>query len=189
MQVIPNVRTTEDLDPPPRGGGGQADAGPGPRGGRPIPGDGICGQRGFEFGESEIAQKTGIALKLLAKIRRKNLTQGEDWDFANLRVAYSKTGLAALLEKITGAPVTAELENATRLTNGHDPAEPQGVIGTVKKFYFNPRLIGVEVNGQLQPVRVRESKNFELGMEVPLKPAPGGRFELARKCPRFPGRW
>lgn len=187
MQVIPIMKPTGP-GLAPRGGGGLTSGDPG-GGGAASRGNGeLSQQRGFPFGETEIAAATGIALKLLAKTRRQKLRQGEDWDLNGLRVAYSKTGLAAVLEKITGrVEATEALETLTRIDHGTAPAAP-GVLGTVKKFYLNPRLLGVQVNGTLVNVRVKETKNFQMGMDVPLRRI-DGRYELGRRCPRFPGRW
>lgn len=157
----------------------------------------------FAHGELELARVTGIALKVLQK-NRKGLAQGVDWDLNKLRVAYSKKGLAAALEKISGAPVTdgliagvalSELEEKTLLEKpAAGPAMPP-MIGTVARLFPNPTLLAVTVSPAGDTafeikVRVQHTKNFRRGMTVPLRlKADGQTYELARRMPRFPGKW
>jgi hypothetical protein len=149
----------------------------------------------FVHGELELAAASGIAQKNLARARQRHLREGEDWDLAGLQVAYSKNGLARVLEKVTGKPVEQgaiagvpllELEEKTRLTpaNGDDQ-----VMAKVARLYQNPHLLQIALpDGQLTNVRVKFSKNFRRGMEIPIVRTEQG-YELARRLPRFPGRW
>lgn len=205
--MIPNLSTTATP-----GRGGSDLAGQGGEGGASHCQTEISTQRDlppvlFEHGETELATATGIAAKVLQKIRQKKLRRGFDWELSSdLRVAYSRPGIVRLLELASGSQVQegaiagvalGDLEERTRIS-GQAPAAaatpPEELVSaTVFKLFPNPHLIEVILDGgQHKLVRVRESKNFRRGMEVPLRLKPEAKpdgFELARRLPRFPGKW
>lgn len=146
----------------------------------------------FEYGEAELAQALGVATKHFQRQRVKNLRQGVEWELVNLRVAYAKNGAARILELVAPTAITAPelalLLEKSRLKSG----EKNGgeIEAVVCRFYLNPRLMQVTLpNAAKVNVRVKETKNFRVGMEVPVRPLDNGGYELARKLPRFAGRW
>lgn len=167
----------------------------------------------FAYGELEIAVVTGISQKNLAKKRAKKLREGVHWSLNGLRVAYSAEGVFAIMEAVTGQPRAdgevakvkiAELQDKTRLRlatpKKEEPAgSPNVQTGKVRRFFANPYLMECElpelpglegIAPTLVTVRVRKTVNFRKGMAVPLRwDAASGRYELARREPRFPGRW
>lgn len=167
--------------------------------------------QGFVYGEVELAGVTGIGVKVLQKKRGKKLRQGVDWDLAGLRVAYSAAGLVAILQAVTGKePVNGEiagvrlteLEERTKLRlessgeKGRGPEGPNVRTARVQRLFPNPYIIECLLEGsetelpEVVVVRVKTSKNFRRGMEVPLRLDGGsGRYELARRLPRFAGKW
>jgi hypothetical protein len=54
---------------------------------------------GFEFGEAEVAEVSGLAAKFLTAIRHKNLRQGDHWNLVGLRVAARATTPASPLSQ------------------------------------------------------------------------------------------
>lgn len=169
----------------------EAAAGGGPVGESELLGKGV---HAFCHGEGELAVATGIAQKMLARARRQ-LRQGLDWDLRAGLVAYSARGLVAVLEKVTGKPAVdgviagvriAELEKRVG-TLGFQEDKP--INGMVTRLYPNRHLLQVHLqDGTTVNVRVKDSKNFRRGMVLPLARS-GGAYELARRLPRFPGRW
>ncbi len=150
-------------------------------------------QRVFLYGEVEVAAATGISVRQLQKSRQKNLRADVDWGLNGLRVAYSLSGLRLILEKLTGRPTQGdELEKLARQTLLPGMTAPDATTRAwVHKTFPNPFLLQVRLgDGSLQMLRVKETKNFRMGMEGPVRlNPPTQQFELARRLPRFPGRW
>ena len=147
----------------------------------------------FGHGEVELAEATGVAVRHFQKMRAKNLRQGADWDLNGLRVAYAKNAVPRILDLVTGRAVPpgelAELLEKSAL-NPAQKSAPETVTATVRKFWMNPRLMQVELPGAvLVNVRVRSVANFLIGMQLPVRQVEGGAWVVARKLPRFPGRW
>lgn len=167
-------------------------------------------------GVTGITQKK-LAQKRVKKLREGedwSLTPG---DKGGLRVAYSSAGLVAILAAVTGKVPSngeiagirlSELENKTRVIAPVPQKEaaatttatrPNVRTAKVRRFFPNPYIIECELakstsNGEgpleLVIVRVKSAKNFRKGMEVPLRwDEQGKRYELARRLPRFSGRW
>lgn len=148
----------------------------------------------FIHGEVELANATGIHVKKIQAARIKHLRQGEHWDLYQQRVAYSKPGLTAVLEKIAGQNLytfhqLAALEDRTSLIARDVPEPP--LEATLQQFYPNPYRCRIRLpDGNDAPLRIKNKKNFRLGMKVPVRlNAAGGFYELTRREPRFPGRW
>lgn len=146
----------------------------------------------FAHGEAELAEATGIHEKNLRRVRAQSLRQGDHWKLRDQHVVYSAVGAQLVIEKILGRDLKPEelaaALNASRLS---EPVEKfPAVKAKVTKLYPNPWLIQVELpSGRCTNIRVKTSKNFRRGMEVPLRVLASGHFELARRMPRFPGRW
>ena len=68
-----------------------------------------------------------------------------------------------------------------------EPGEIRELVFSRK--YTNPRVVGATLNGEVQRVRVQNNKNFRRGMILPCRYMQEDFWELARKCPRRPGRW
>lgn len=178
-----------------RGGGDGAVVGPGGTSSVPV-GNGKLSDKGvfpFVHGELELAEATGVSVKVLQRTRVKFLKQGEHWDLQAMRVAYTKNGCALVLEKISGRPLDepglAAALKKSRLET--EPAGPAPVRACITKFYPNPWLMQVKLaGGELVNVRVKETKNLKRGMDVPLRwNERACVYELARRLPRYPGRW
>lgn len=68
---------------------------------------------------------------------------------------------------------------------------PKQTEGIVKAKYANPRVIACDIirdkGYERVNVLVKDSKNFVIGMVVPLRA--DGKMWIAAKHPRFGGRW
>lgn len=187
--VIPNGSAA------PRGGGGLIDSEPG--GGRVAlgPPEEILGQRDWHE-EVAVAEASGLAVKLLRKARAA-LQEGPDFLKNGQKVGFTKKGLRAVLEAVSGLPLREELlEEIAQRTLPEQALEEREAVAAepdalahVRRFYMNPRLVQIELpDKSLAPLKVRDSKNFRVGMEVPVR-WNGKVWELTRRLPRFPGRW
>jgi hypothetical protein len=143
----------------------------------------------FEHSEERVAARLGIAQKRLAKVRLQRLKAEEDWRLIAAEVAYRKNGLARLLDALE----LDALVNLDDLAVETRPAPSAGALveGKVAKFFINRHLLGVALgDGNLVHVRVKDREKFRLGMLVPIQQEPGDSiYTLARKEPRFVGRW
>lgn len=156
------------------------------------------GMTEFLYGEVELAAATGIHARVFQRLRLKELKEGSDWKLSGQKVVYGKNALARALELATGEKVKKsgaiaglplnELERRCLLQIS--VATPP-VTAIMARFFPNRHLIGATLaDGKLIHVRVKSAKNFRRGMELPLRWNEGVQmFELARKLPRFPGRW
>ena len=158
----------------------------------------ILGQRAsqeFLHLESELAEASGIALRVLRETRKK-LREGLDWTHgAGGVVLYSRAGLEAIVAEVTAAPLPPglleELANRTLpLPEPDDKSAAPEKTGRVNRFWLNPRLFQVRfADGSTGNVRVKSCENFRIGMEVPVREVAPGLYELTRRAPRQPGRW
>jgi hypothetical protein len=154
---------------------------------------------GFIFGESQLANVTGVTSKQFQMARKKFLKKGADWDMNGNHVAYSKNGLALVLLKLSfpGAEATAaananldEIEKRALLPGcSEEKKEVPPIIAIVSRFYLNRCILGVTIPGVgLVQMKVSATKNFKRLMVVPVRKN-GDKWELTRKVPRFPGKW
>ncbi len=146
----------------------------------------------FVHGESELAEVTGLHEKKLREKRSRHLRQGQHWEICAQHVAYTPAGAQLVIEAVLGRELTPEELGAaldgSRLAVAK-PAVPT-LTAKVVKTWPNPWLLTVELpEGQPVNIRVKNSKNFRRGMECPVRLNNQGQYELARRLPRYPGRW
>lgn len=158
----------------------------------------------FIFGEVELAEASGIHVSQFAGARKK-LRQAEHWDLNNMRVAYSQAGLTAVLEAVLPVQPAPELlqvlteqallDQPEKTAAAAQPAKE--IDGTVTRIgghggpWANAQLMELKLpDDTLVRIRVRETKNFRRGMKCPLRwNQTTNTYELARRLPRFPGKW
>jgi hypothetical protein len=134
--------------------------------------------------EREICEKLGLSREQLLEVRRM-FTENEHWSKIPSKrqqkywdVVWTEEGLAKLMAQF------GFNETETVVIKNEPLFKSEGkVVGK----YGNKRLIMVDVGGKNQPVLVRDSDYFAVGMTVPLR-RDGERLVAARH-PRFPGRW
>ncbi len=134
--------------------------------------------------EKEICEKLGLSREQLLEVRRM-FTENEHWSKIPSKrqqkywdVVWTEEGLAKLMAQFGFKEEEAEVIKNEPLYKAE---------GKVVGKYGNKRLIMVDVDGKNQPVLVRDSDYFAVGMTVPLR-RDGERLVAARH-PRFPGRW
>jgi len=154
----------------------------------------------FPFYEVRIADVLGLSREVLMLFRREHLARMEDWTKDGNHVVYTWgacgqaleffTGTAsqltdiAALERLAAIPPVALLQKKTapRLSK-------EVVTMKVAELYRNKRIIGARADGEVVRVRVRSSKNFVIGMEIPVVQVEENLWDLARACPRRRGKW
>ena len=139
--------------------------------------------------EGEVMRLTGLSKPEMMEWRGK-LEEGKHW----LRipsnrpkklwaVGWTEAGVAALGEGAGLGELKEDLEKGLE--------KPKEVFGVVKGKFKNPRIILCAIEYEKVKVDanvlVKDSRNFVVGMRVPLR-SDGGRW-VAAKHPRFGGRW
>ncbi len=135
----------------------------------------------FRYQEKHLTKIIGVNRRELTKIR-KSLVQGGHWILNSGAVSYSQSGVKRLLSALE-----LPYEKLPPFLIPPQPGEAREMI--VTRVYRNRKLIGAELDGQLQRIRVQSNKNFRRGMKIPTRHINGDIWELARRCPRWPGRW
>ncbi len=134
-----------------------------------------------EVPEVEFAARLGLSRELVAEARKK-LLEGDHWVKRGSMIVITAAGVERL----------GELLGVKKMGQASPEAAEEAVILTkVSRFYLNPRVIGcVDGSGNTLIVRVKNTANFRIGMECPLKKCgASGGFALAKRHPRWPGRW
>jgi hypothetical protein len=137
----------------------------------------------FVYPESRLAEAVGILAGKLSPARKK-MRQGVDWDFVGQHVVYSRIGALGAVRALGLSFSESDLDS---FFTQKKPALTV-IVGHVSRFFVNRIMMEVTLPSGKVNVKVRLTKNFRLGMEVPIREN-NGHFELARRLPRFPGRW
>lgn len=144
-------------------------------------------------GEEQLALATGIARPVLQEARQKaGLQEGKDWGLVSGIVRLTRSGMDRVLDSL-GLRESVDLEELARDTDleAQKKGAPPVVTGKVKRLHLNRHLLEVQfADGSQARLRVRDHKNFKVGMEVPLVREAGSEmYRLGRKEPRSYGRW
>ena len=144
----------------------------------------------MEFTEGDLIRVTGISKQQMRGIR-KQLSEGAHWYRKPSKgpktlwpVYWTRIGIdnLCLLAGVDNPELEQELAAV-------EP--PKQVEGIVKAKFANPRIIACDIvrdkGYERVNVLVKDSKNFVIGMTVPLR-SDGGRW-IAAKHPRFGGKW
>jgi hypothetical protein len=144
----------------------------------------------MDYSEGDLIRVTGINKQQMREIRRK-LSEGAHWYRKPSKgpnklwpVYWTQVGVdnLCLLAGVDNPELEKELEAV-------EP--PKQVEGIVRGKFMNNRIIACDIvrdkGYERVNVLVRDSKNFVLGMVVPLR-SDGARW-IAAKHPRFGGRW
>lgn len=160
--------------------------------------------------EVELAEKLGVAKRVLAETRMTKLVDGVDWHYSGAprRVWYSEGGVKAAMAAIgletavVVAPEPVVAGGKRWLTKEEIPAGPQNGLVlehgrpgwwteeecvVISNTFANRRSIWVRHNGGEKICRVRDAKNFVPRMLIPCRPY--GNVVVAARHPRWPGKW
>lgn len=161
----------------------------------------------FVYVESLIAEACGVDRKYFKSVRESTLESGRHWDLASNRVVYTLDGVRLALEALgvvdgDGAEATINRVRAAAHVCTLNPTptavEKYGGPHTLtydleshktSKRWKNPHMLAAKYQGVQVQVRVKDKKNFRPGMELPCHWVHHDFWKLARKCPRWPGRW
>jgi len=128
--------------------------------------------------ESEMAETLGITKDTLTKYRKANLERGVHWDCKpGFAVEYLDAGRNRVQQQFG-------LEDT--------PTPADEVMGIVRGFPRNDRLIDVELEGRMVRCRVRNRELYVKGMEFPMYPllsVEGAEMYVVKGKPRRKGRW
>lgn len=144
----------------------------------------------MDYPEGDLIRVTGIG-KTEMRLLRKKLEEGAHWyrkpskGPKNLWPVYwTRIGVdnLCLMAGVTNPDLESELAEV-------EP--PKQTEGIVRGKFVNNRIIACDIvrdkGYERVNVLVRDSRNFVIGMVVPLR-SDGGRW-IAAKHPRFGGRW
>ena len=147
-------------------------------------------------------------------LRARLLVRGEDYDLEGGLIAYTEEARQRVETEVLGsAQSAATLTQAAAPLPSEGAAEggdssptpvdtPEGLPGdelprsegvqsavVVKAYAKNRRLLAVTIADTAMRVRVKNNQNFVKGMVIPVRHVNGDLYELARRCPRWRGRW
>lgn len=144
----------------------------------------------MDYSEGDLIRVTGIMKQQMRDIRKK-LQEGAHWfrkpskGPKNLWPVYwTQVGVDNLC-------LIAGVDNPDLEKELAEVEPPKQVEGIVKAKFANPRIIACDIvrdkGYERVNVLVKDSRNFVLGMVVPLRS--DGKMWIAAKHPRFGGRW
>lgn len=144
----------------------------------------------MDYSEGDLIRVTGIMKQQMRDIRKK-LQEGAHWfrkpskGPKNLWPVYwTQVGVDNLC-------LIAGVDNPDLEKELAEVEPPKQVEGIVRAKFANPRIIACDIvrdkGYERVNVLVKDSRNFVLGMVVPLRS--DGKMWIAAKHPRFGGRW
>jgi hypothetical protein len=127
-----------------------------------------------------------------AALRRDHLKPQVDYVIERKRVMITETGYVAL-RGLLGCPESPDKEKA-RVSHCIREPEPISLIITSVRPPKNPHIIEAlrkDNGGESARVRVRDNRNFMLGMEFRARPDEQypDVYVLVGRTPRYRGRW
>lgn len=148
--------------------------------------------------EHDLAIDLGVSRDVVREIRRQKLRPDVDWFTAFKAIHITPRGVELIRgylgsQNAKNAPARAAGSAAGAITVTDDElAAPKSSTVTmlrVHKLVINPHILLASDGARVVRVRVQNTKNFRVGMEIPATHIQADLFELARACPRRPGQW
>lgn len=153
---------------------------------------------------SEVAQRLGITIPTLRRMRKELLIEGADWVMDGNRVLISENGVEKLRASFAAPEPLAE-KPAAAPTLPQDASESDvrsavvvsfcRVFNGKRRHFPNPFVIQAKLDtGEKVFVRVKHSEKYgprcRDGSPMVIQIRPGGTGWVAvGRAPRFPGRW
>lgn len=154
----------------------------------------------FDRPERALAAELGIGHDVLKAVRHAHLEEGLDWRREGGEVRYAESGHLKALEalKIADGPQTAA--EATPAAGARPPAAPSGAqkqlepgdeveLECVKVYRPNRTIVEARLGAEIVRVRMRDNRNMRPKMVMRCRYSGTPIWELAQRCPRFPGKW
>jgi hypothetical protein len=128
--------------------------------------------------EKDLAIELGIDRKILAGWRKEELING--WEKKGNAIVYDSDAEHGVRNHLQKEICAAEISEPL-------PAPDSPKELTITKIPLNPKLV---ICGDIR-VRVRENKNFLLGMKVNARPSMDSEqlWVMQGRCPRWRGRY
>jgi hypothetical protein len=146
--------------------------------------------------EAALADQLGIPREVVRKNRREKLRAETDWWMQGNAVWLAAGGAELLTRLLTGSTAKkrrpASPANGVTATDDTPAAAAPAALVVMLRIYklvLNPHLVLATDGRKVFRVRVQSAANFMPGMEIPARHIQSDLYELARACPRRPGKW
>lgn len=146
------------------------------------------------FWESRVAESLGVARKIVAKLRAKELTAGEHYRKDKNNWVLTPAGLARLKELLAAQAGTATAKgDPATATETPPPGPPPRKQMIVFRLPMNAKLMWCHAKGDAARrqvlVRVHDNRNFMPGMEFEAISSGENAWQYTGRLPRRRGRW
>lgn len=154
------------------------------------------------YWEGRVATWLGVSRKRVAALRRRSMSEGDEWIVYRQQVVFTLKGIQALRDRLLslGLVTLDGQPRAAVKASQNEPAAPVGpperADAIVLRIYPNPRLMLARIPGtgptpdRQITVRVRENKNFMAGMRIPVvHDTAAAMWQFSGRLPRSRGRW
>jgi hypothetical protein len=130
--------------------------------------------------ESHLAKELGVNRNILKEMRKEGLIATSSWEKASNQIVYHEEGEDEVREILKAELSTEKLSDPLP-----PPDEPREMV--ITKLPLNPRMV---ICGDIR-VKVRENKNFLIGMKVNARPSMDNEqvWVMVGRCPRWRGRY
>ena len=133
------------------------------------------------FSEKEASERLGISIEAVTMMRRAHLSNGIDFTREKQLIRFSPSGMDKLVSRLGERPQEGE------------PLQAGKVVTLIvdRSNFPNPRILMAVQPGSTTVVRVRvkDSKNWMRGMEIPnCRYVGAGLYHYEGRQPRFRGK-
>lgn len=152
----------------------------------------------FVVWQQQIATELGRPLRELVTLRTKLLVRGVDWDYAGQRASYTVEAAEFMKRVVLDQPraqnvALQRLDEHAFADRAIRKQQAVTILVCFKADYANSKIISAHKEGATPApdkfIQVQSNRHFRKGMKVPARHISANTFELARPCPRFPGKW
>lgn len=130
--------------------------------------------------ENDLAKELGVNRNILKKMRKDGTIATSSWVKVSNQIVYHEEGEDEVREILKSQLSADELSAPLP-----PPDEPKEMV--ITKLPLNPRMV---ICGDVR-VKVRENKNFLIGMKVNARPSMDNEqvWVMIGRCPRWRGRY
>ena len=144
----------------------------------------------MDYSETDLIRVTGVSKQQMRGLR-KQLLEGAHWYRKPSKGPNTQWPIYWTPVGVDNLCLSFGVTNPDLETELAAVEPPKQVEGIVKAKFANPRIIACDIlrdkNLERVNVLVKDSRNFVIGMRVPLR-SDGQRW-IAAKHPRFGGKW
>lgn len=153
----------------------------------------------FTLEEGQLSAELGLARPKVRALRTDELVHGTDWKSIGGLVRYSRAGWEKLRRSVglaagePAAPPPAPAKDlAPKKAVGQPPPLQHGDVHdlvVVRIYPVNRKILLARLGNSEVRVRVGSNQKFMPGMVLPAKFLEADLWELARRAPRYRGKW